>query len=56
MAEAGYYGRYTPSGSNFRRFVEVIRKHLHETQVMELGEGTSLGGMLNLQGKLNLVS
>ncbi len=39
-AEAGYYGRYTSSGSNFRHIIEVNRKNLHETQVIELAEGT----------------
>ncbi len=41
-AEAGYYGQYTSSVSNFRHIVEVNRKNLHETQLMELYEGTRL--------------
>ncbi len=51
-----YYGRYTPSGRNFRRIVEVNPKNRHETQLIELDEGTSLGSMVYSQGKLHLVS
>ncbi len=50
-----YYGRYTPSGTNFKRIVEVNPKNRHETLLMELGEDIILGKMVFCQGKLRLV-
>ncbi len=50
-----YYGRYTPSGTNFKRIVEVNPKNRHETLLMEVGEDVFLGKMVYCQGKLRLV-
>ncbi len=50
-----YYGRHTPSGTNFTRIVEVNPKNRHETLLMELGEDFILGKMVNCQGRLRLV-
>ncbi len=47
-----YYGRYTPSGTNFKRIVEVNPKNRHETLLMEVGEDVILGKMVYCQGKL----
>ncbi len=50
-----FYGRYTPSGTNLKRIVEVNPKNRHETLLMELGEDIILGKMVYCQGKLRLV-
>ncbi len=46
-----YYGQGTPTGSGYKRIVELNPKNRHETQLMELGEDDSLGRMVYSQGK-----